>query len=144
MNVPAIPGLAYAYANHGRWVVDCPRPWCTNAMQARRGQMQFECLGPDSCGWTSPLIWPPDPDAIEVILRARPANHVRNWRIGETLAELLEENAAHDCLPAEWTESALAAPGGAAAILLAVDEVVVDGTILPAIEARRAQHAIET
>lgn len=141
VNLPAVPGLAYAYANYGRWVIDCPRPWCTNAMQVRRGQMQFECLGPDSCGWTSPIIWPPDPDAIEVILAARPANPVRNWLVGETLAQLIEENAAHGFLPKEWTAPIEA--GSAAAIMIALDEVVVDGTILPAIEERRWSHMIE-
>lgn len=135
----AIPGIAYAYANFGRWVTDCPGRWCSNAMQVRRGQDVFECLGMDSCGRTAPLMWPPDPDAIETILAARPANRVRNWLVGETLAQLIEENAAHDCLPAEWTELTA---GTATKILEAAEEVVIDGTILPAVLARRVQHAI--
>lgn len=135
----AIPGIAYAYANFGRWVTDCPRRWCTNALQVRRGQDVFECLGPDSCGWTAPLMWPADPDAIEAILAVRPANAVRNWMLGETLAQLVEENAAHGFLPVEWTELA---GGSAAKILETAGEVVVGGTILPAVLAHRAQHAI--
>lgn len=136
MSDVAIPGLGYAYANFGRWVVDCPRPWCTNAMQVWRGQAMFECRGPDSCGWTAPIVWPPDPDAIEAILAVRPANAVRNWRAGETLANLVEENAAHGFLPIEWSE-------GGGPILETVDEVVVGGTILPAVLECRRQHAID-
>jgi hypothetical protein len=135
MSDVAIPGLGYAYANHGRWVVDCPRRWCTNAMQVWRGQSMFECLGRDSCGWTAPIVWPPDPDAIEAILAVRPANPVRNWRVGETLAHLIEENAAHGFLPLEWV--------GDGPILEAVDEVAVGGTIMPAVLERRTQHALD-
>jgi hypothetical protein len=138
----AVPGVAYAYANYGRWVTDCPRQWCTNALQVRRGQTHFECDGPDSCGWTAPLVWPPDPDAIEAILAARPANSVRNWALGEPLAKLIEENAAHDCLPAVWTDPGLER-AGAIPILSAVDEVAVGGIILPAVEARKTLHAIQ-
>jgi hypothetical protein len=138
MSDVAIPGLAYAYANYGRWVSDCPRPWCTNAMQVERGQAMFECLGPDSCGRTAPIVWPPDPAAIEAILAVRPANAVRNWLVGETLTQLIEENAAHGFIPLEWV------PAGGGAILQAVDEVVVGGTIMPAVEVRRALHAIES
>lgn len=139
MSDVAIPGLGYAYANFGRWVVDCPRPWCTNAMQVARGQAMFECLGPDSCGWTAPIVWPPDPDAIEAILAVRPANAVRNWLVGETLVQLIEENAAHGFIPVEWVLA-----DGDTAILQAVNEVAVGGTIMPAVEARRALHAIES
>jgi hypothetical protein len=138
----AIPGMAYAYANYGRWVVDCPRPWCTNAMQVRRGQTQFACLGPDSCEWTAPIVWPPDPDAIEAILAVRPANSVRNWTVGETLAHLLEENAVHGFLPAEWTKPLEG--NSAAKILETVNEVAVGGTMMPAIEERRWSHMIES
>ena len=137
----AIPGLAYAYANHGRWVADCPRPWCTNAMQIQRGQVVFECLGLDSCGWTASIVWPPDPDAIEAILAVRPVNRIRSWNVGQTLAQLIEENAQLGFIPVEW---ALTDGGGTAKIMEAVDEKVVGGTILPAVEARRALHAIES
>lgn len=140
MSDVAIPGMAYSYANYGRWVVDCPRPWCTNAMQVGRGQAVFECLGPDSCGWTAPIVWPPDPDAIETILAVRPANQVRNWAVGETLAHLIEENAEHGFLPSEWVELA---GGDVVKILETANEVVVGGTILPAVLARRAQYAID-
>jgi hypothetical protein len=138
----AVPGLAYAYANYGRWVVDCPRPWCTNAMQVWRGQDGFECQGRDACGWSSPIVWPPDPDAIETILAARPTSTVRNWAVGGTLAELVEENAVHGFLPKQWADPALTGSPHPK-IIETVNEVVVGGTILPAVEARRAQHALD-
>lgn len=99
----AIARAAYAYANWGRWVADCPRPYCTNAIALLRGQELFICDGDaDACGMTADVIWPPDPDAIEAILGMRPVRGTQNWAIGETLEDLLAENAAHDCLPPEW------------------------------------------
>lgn len=99
----AIAGVAYAEANWGRWVANCPRPWCTNAMELEVGQVEFLCIGgPDACGYSTVVIWPPDPQAIEAILGMRPVRRTQNWSVGETLEDLLAENAAHDCLPPEW------------------------------------------
>lgn len=50
----------------------------------------------------SPITWPADPQAIETLLAMRPHPKLQNWAPGETLEELLSENAAHGCLPAEW------------------------------------------
>lgn len=100
----AIPGMAYAYANWGRWVVDCPQPFCDNAMKVDCWQERFECLGPDSCGYSSPITWPADPEAIEILLAMRPAKKTRNWLPSETLKDLVEENAVHDVLPPAWLE----------------------------------------
>lgn len=91
----ALPGVAYAEANWGQWKARCPRLWCTNAMPIDRGQEQFACLGPDSCGWTGEVAWPPDPDAIETLLLMRPVPRTRNWLPGESLEDLLQENVAH-------------------------------------------------
>jgi hypothetical protein len=137
-----VAGLAYAYANHGRWVCDCPRPWCTNAMQVWPGDETFECAGPDSCGWTCPIVWPPDPAAIEVLLSARPAASTRNWTVGEALINLLRENAEHDCLPEEWAAPGLAT-GGRTPVLATENEFVIGGGILPAVMERRQAHEID-
>jgi hypothetical protein len=32
----------------------------------------------------------------------RPVRRTQNWSVGETLEDLLAENAQHDCLPPEW------------------------------------------
>lgn len=95
----AVLGLAYAEANWGRWVARCPAGLCTNAVQVRRWQQRFECAGAGGCGWTSPLAWPADPEAIEMLLAMRPDEKTRNWVPGETLQQLLLENAQHDVLP---------------------------------------------
>lgn len=95
----AIPGIAYAEANWGRWIAKCPGPWCDNAMGLERDQAVFVCAGPDSCGFTTDIVWPPDPAAIELLLGMRPANKVRNWVPGESLEDLLAENAVHGFLP---------------------------------------------
>lgn len=95
----AVPGLAYAEANWGRWIARCPSGMCTNAMQLRMWEQGFECDGPGSCGWTSPVIWPADPEGIAVLLAMRPDSRARNWVPGETLRDLLEENAVHNVLP---------------------------------------------
>lgn len=100
----AIPGLAYAEANWGRWVVRCPSGLCTNAVQVVRWQQFFECVGVGACGWTSPIEWPPDPEGIETLLAMRPDPQNRSWLPGETLQDLLQENAVHDVLPARWME----------------------------------------
>lgn len=100
----AIPGMAYAFAEWGMWKACCPRPGCTNAMALLRDQQMFSCLGQHSCGFEAPITWPADPDAIESILAMRPLPANQNWLVGETLEQLLEENAAHGCLPPEWLE----------------------------------------
>lgn len=98
----AIAGVAYAEANWGRWVARCVRPWCTNAVALEVGQQGFICIGLGGCGASVDVVWPPDAQAIEAILAMRPVARTQNWTAGETLEELLAENAAHDCLPPEW------------------------------------------
>lgn len=99
----ALPGVAYAEANWGRWLARCPRPWCTNAIALEVGQVEFLCVGArDACGFSGPVVWPPDPQAIEALLGMRPVQRTQNWLPGETLEDLLVENAAHDCLPPDW------------------------------------------
>lgn len=98
----ALPGVAYAEANWGRWIARCPRPWCTNALALEIGQTGFICIGLDGCGKSADILWPSDPQAIEALLAMRPVTRTQNWLPGETLEDLLTENAAHDCLPPDW------------------------------------------
>ena len=99
----AITGVAYAEANWGAWKARCPRPWCTNAIALEPGQVEFMCIGgPDACGYTTVVIWPADPQAIEAILAMRPVRRTQNWLPGETLEDLIAENAANGCIPDEW------------------------------------------
>jgi hypothetical protein len=67
-----------------------------------RGQDIYVCDGPGGCGAEGRLSWPADPEAIEAILAMRPVPRFQNWQPGESLEELLSENAEHNCLPAGW------------------------------------------
>lgn len=95
-------GVAYAQAIRGQWAACCPRPYCANAMPLIVGQDIFVCDSLGGCGFVAEVVWPPDPQAIEAILMMRPVFTTRNWAPGETLEDLLVENAEHDCLPPEW------------------------------------------
>ena len=81
-----------AYMNWGRWVVDCPAG-CGGAELASSNR----CA---SCGEEYRVDFPPERQAIERLLALRPetkkgvASH-RNWRPGETLADLRRENIEH-------------------------------------------------
>lgn len=79
-----------------RWVAQCPD--CAGAQLAARTDRRLLCSG---CGnviagrrWR-PVVWPDDTDAIEQVLAVRPLAHNRNWHPGETVADLVAENAAH-------------------------------------------------
>lgn len=99
----ALPGVAYAEVHRGTWIARCPAPHCWSAMAVVLGQPEFVCQGAGSCGASAPISWPRDPEAIAAVLRMRPDSTNQNWLPGETLQDLLTENAANECLPPEWT-----------------------------------------
>lgn len=81
--------------NHGRWIADCP--FCSGAQMASFTDPRFLCA---DCGninvggkWIR-LVWPGDARGIEVALLVRSEPN-RNWRPGETIAALRNENAQH-------------------------------------------------
>lgn len=83
------------YANHGRWVVECPD--CRGAQLASPSDRRFMC---NCCGnvavggdWR-PVVWPKAREVIEDLLSARPAEN-QNWRPGETRKQLHAENEWH-------------------------------------------------
>lgn len=110
---------AVAFMNAGRWVARCPL--CGNVEQAGRcddGQpggleaSRFTCTTGDpaagpvgltlprrGCGLRCAVEWPADIANLERVLLARPVPANRNWTPGETLLELIAENAAHGILP---------------------------------------------
>jgi hypothetical protein len=99
MTVPVRDDVTFAEANWGRWVATCPRPYCTNALALYPRQTLFVCMAEDGCGYVADVVWPTDPDAIQTVLMMRPVAATRNWKPGETIDDLLMENAAHGCLP---------------------------------------------
>jgi len=143
MTAPARTDVTYAEANWGRWIARCPRPYCTNAL-ALMGPEEtiFVCVAEDGCGQVAEIIWPPDPDAIKTLLLMRPVPRTRSWVPGETVDDILIENAAHGCIPQEWHELAASSPGGILALNETENGVVVGGVLYQAIEAAR-RHEIE-
>lgn len=97
--------IVYAYANHGRWVADCPR--CNGAELVQFPQSEFVCSGslvPEVrkmgqptpprmlCGFRGALQWPVERVEIERALDLRPMAENMNWRHPETVADLWREN----------------------------------------------------
>lgn len=90
------------YANHGRWVVECPT--CHGAQLAHRADRRFMC---NYCGnaevgglWR-PVSWPSDHEAIEHELGQRPDAANQNWIPGQALEDLVEERVEHEPDPPE-------------------------------------------
>lgn len=133
----AIIGTVYARHNWGRWVADCPT--CPSALTVPPGTTGARC---HDCGEViGPILWPADPDGIEVILAMRPDPNTRNWEPGETLDDLLADNAIHGLIPARWHELTAAA-GGQLAVMDTVDGVLVGGLLADALPAGRPRPAI--
>lgn len=81
-----VPASAAAYVNHGRWIADCPKPFCGNAMALDPKQARFICGLLDGrgrlangCGTTADVHWPPDAVWIWDALLRRPDPGTRNW-----------------------------------------------------------------
>lgn len=87
-----VPRVA-ARANWGRWIVDCPRV-PTHALAMNPGEDLFTCW---NCGQLAEVVWPAEGvrEAIERLLTLRPDESTRNWQPGETLHNLMQENADH-------------------------------------------------
>ena len=150
MTAPVIPGAGYARVSWGRWVVDCGNPYCTGALtlgpdlvgddkMIRRGlawgQTGMQCW---DCGFvSSPIVWPTDPDAIEMLLVRRPDIRTRNWFPNERLEDLLAENISHELLPPE-----LDLNGPSVGIMITANERIVGGLLLDALPDAEVRRAI--
>ena len=99
---------ARARVNHGRWIADCPRPYCANAMRLDPGQAVFHCAGEGGCRMVAEVEWPADADGIWAALGERPVPGTRNWYPhehaeavllslphGQSAAELRDETAEY-------------------------------------------------
>lgn len=82
-----------AYANHGRWCIDCPD--CNGAQLTSPEDRRFLC---NRCGNVAngrlfrPVVWPKSHAKIAALLDERPDHTLRNWSPGETLADLKREH----------------------------------------------------
>lgn len=112
MNLLVRRGVIHARANWGRWVGDCPSPFCASALQLSAEQPWFRCR---DCDATAEIVWPVQPGDIERLLMMRPDETTRNWEPGETLHDLIEQNLAHGILP--WDLDAVASRGSGSLVL---------------------------
>lgn len=94
-----------AYVNHGRWIAECPRQFCNNAVKLTGGETTFRCLIKfEGCGQEATIVWPPNAQEIWDALLLRPVPSTRNWfpfghdlavrfrmPAGQTPKELLDE-----------------------------------------------------
>lgn len=100
---------ARARVNHGRWIADCPRRHCANAVKLDPRQPVFHCAGEGGCQMVAEVEWPADADGIWEVLLERPVPGTRNWypdghveavRLGiphgQSVAELRTEHREHD------------------------------------------------
>lgn len=67
---------AWARVNWGRWIADCPDPYCGNAEALTLHQTLFRC---QVCQLLAAVEWPADPDGIWDALTSRPRAATRNW-----------------------------------------------------------------
>lgn len=84
----------HALVNHGRWVVSCPD--CASAQLACPSDRRFMC---HECAniaigvrWR-PVLWPKDPAALSDALAGRTDRALQNLDPGETVEQVLEQNA---------------------------------------------------
>lgn len=110
-----------AFVSEGRWVVFCGDADCGAAEEQWRPEGdKFTPVGlgdgpqmlrrkPDgtpfgirgdvaycgNCGNQTLIEWPSNRDEIAAALKGRPVPQTRNWYPGETVEDLVEENAAH-------------------------------------------------
>lgn len=100
--------ITEAYVNHGRWIADCPRPYCGNALKLLPRQTQFYCAPEGGCQQIAEVLWPADADGITAALEVRPVPTTRNWEPvghrqakacgvvgGQSVADLHSETSEH-------------------------------------------------
>jgi hypothetical protein len=95
-----IAARARARVNHGRWISDCPRSHCANAMRLEPGQGVFHCGGEGGCQMVASVEWPKDVDGIWQALLERPVPGTRNWYPDQHV-EALRMGLPHGQSPAE-------------------------------------------
>jgi hypothetical protein len=112
-------GLVHARVNWGRWIADCPSPFCRSALAVAPGTPAFTC---EDCGADGEIQWPDRVDDISRMLAFRPNPVNRNWEPGETVWDLMDENARHGIM-GMWADML-----GISGVMLELrdDKIVVD------------------
>jgi hypothetical protein len=92
-----LAGAAMARINQNRIIVDCPAPYCRSALMVPPFHPGYECW---DCGWSAPIVWPPNLADIVAVLLLRPDPTTRCWLPGETVMDLVAQNIEHGIVPA--------------------------------------------
>lgn len=82
-----------AYANHGRWVVDCDQ--CTGAQLVCLTDLRFvcvECGNAHQGGAFRPVKMPTALEELGALLDERGDQRMRNWSPGESVKQIRDEN----------------------------------------------------
>jgi len=74
----------------GRWLVDCPN--CRAGIAIEPDWPEAGCSDPECCRWFTQIEIPTDRHDIEAVLNRRRARRNKNWRPGETVTQLRDEN----------------------------------------------------
>ena len=124
-----VPARAYC----GMWIVDCER--CRNAEQLNRFQPAVMCT---YCGVHIEIVWPPDDMvmSIERLLLMRPIPYTQNWMPGETVADLMKENAEHGV----FDPVKVLADGNPGVALLSVGDLSISTDLLPVTRQRELRQ----
>lgn len=87
-------GVVHGFVNWGRWVARCGLCPAPAPATLQFGDRSFTCV---ECGTITSIIWPSEEMRAGIVrlLKMRPTAINRNWLPGETLIELVKENAAH-------------------------------------------------
>jgi hypothetical protein len=80
--------ITRAYANRGRWIVECE---CRSASQIQPEVRRWRC---EECGAAYTVLWPIRRREIEELLRPRRIVN-QNWQVGERVEHLITENIEH-------------------------------------------------
>lgn len=102
---PPAPGVdlsvkAVARVDHSRWIAECPFEGCHGAEYvSTAGQPFFCCECRNAAVAHVPILVDLPGEKVrgqvEAYLVARPVPAARNWRPGETVAQLRDENREH-------------------------------------------------
>lgn len=122
MTLLARRGVIHARYNWGRWIADCPSPFCESALQLIYDQRWFKCW---QCEAVAEIVWPSMTmvEDIETLVSMRPVERWRSWEPGQTLHDLYEENLMLGVLPFDL--DAIRSQGSASFVLAA--DRIVDG-----------------
>lgn len=84
-----------AYVNAGRWLAKCECGGCEYVDLEQLVFMCCNCWNAEVGHRWRPIVIPKQRVAIERLLLKRPDGATRNWRPGETIADLARENREH-------------------------------------------------